>query len=695
MLNEQNLLKVFKEKRVAALNLSELKKLLKIHPHQMPVLRRLVRRMVEEGQLVNLKKGLFAIPVTSGLITGILEMNPRGFGFVRPLEDIDDIYIHRENIASAMDRDRVLVSLVPGGRREGRIVKVLERTNHEVIGTLEKSKKVFFVIPDNPKFVYDIIIPSHSLQGAYLKDKVVVKLTQWPSKHLNPQGVVVEILGKSTDPKLDSLSISKNYGFPLQFPKKVEKESQQLHEVIPHSEMISRWDLTHLLAFTIDPMDARDFDDAISIQATDQGWNLGIHIADVSFYVPPDSDIDQEAMLRGCTIYFSDRAIRMLPEKLSREICSLDEGKNRLAKSILVEFNQEGEILNWRIGKSIIRSKKRFSYEEVTQLLVNPDYPHKIERPMMESLFQAEKLTKILFLKRLERGALELDIPELEIIQDSNGHVLNLEIHPKEISHRLVEECMLMANYLVARLLVEKRLPGLFRIHEKPSTLDQEEFKRFVSTLGITLKSKLTSKSLQAFAETFKGKPLSNVVNLALLRSLKVAQYSPRNTGHFALALDFYTHFTSPIRRYPDLFVHQILDHYFLSSKTVLKKDLRSIARHCSDTERKADKAEQEFNELKRLRFLKDRFEKRILRPSLAVIVDVREFGIFIREENTLAEGLIHISSLRDDFYIFDSERMRLVGRRGKRQFKLGDQVRVRVIEVDLYKKQINFELAG
>ena len=693
MLNEDILLKTFKESHLPALDWKELKKILKIHPHETPALRHLVRQMVDEGQLVKLKKGQFAIPKISGLITGVLEMNPRGFGFVRTLDEEDDIYIHRENIEAAMDGDRVLVSLIPGGNREGRIVRVLERSKHEVIGTLEKSKKIFFVIPDNPRLVYDIIIPNHELKGAHLKDKVVVKLTRWPSKNLNPQGVVSEILGKAADPKLDSISIAKSYGFLMEFPKEVEKEARRWTEVIPPSERSTRWDLTDLLSFTIDPIDARDFDDAISIELTDQGWRLGVHIADVSFYVPQDSKIDQEALQRGCTVYFSDRAIRMLPEKLSREICSLDEGKDCLAKSIFIQFDHEGQILDWKIGKSIICSKKRFSYEEVTHILMKRDDHLDLGQLILDSLFQLEKLTKILFLKRLERGALELDIPEIEIIQDSRGYVLDLQIHPKELSHRLVEECMLMANYLVGRLIVEKRFPGLFRIHEKPSEVDQEELKKLVKTLGVSLKSKLTSKSLQSLAETFRGKPISSVVNLALLRSLRVAQYSSKNLGHFALALDFYTHFTSPIRRYPDLCVHQILDHYLFSNEDHSNRDFSKIAKHCSDTERKSDKAEQEFNNLKRLRYLKENLEMRKLKPTQAVIIDVREYGIFVREENTLAEGLIRVSSLRDDFYVFDPERLRLIGRRTRKQFKLGDQIRVRVSEVDLYKKQIDFEL--
>ncbi|MBI1883960.1 MAG: ribonuclease R [Chlamydiae bacterium] len=701
MINPENILKIFEKGNHLSLTVKEIKSRLKVPSHEVPLLRRLLRQMTALGQLICLHKKEYALPESSGLISGILRMNPKGFGFVEPFikespdgKEIEDIYIHRENLSSAMHADEVLVNLVNVERREGHIAKILKRANEKVVGTLEKERKLFFVIPDNAKLIYDIVIPQNVLRGARPQDKVMVKITEWPSKHLSPQGEVLEILGKADDPKLDSLVIAKAYGLPLEFPKEVEDEARKYSEMVPEEAYHSRWDLTSLLTLTIDPIHARDFDDAISVEKIEKGWKLGVHIADVSYYVPRHSKIDREAFDRGCTVYFSDRALRMLPEKLSREICSLDQGENRLAKSLLIDLDEEGNVTRWELGRSVIRSRKRFAYEEVTQLLEHAECRSTLPADVMKSLLDLEQLTSILFMNRLKRGALELNIPELEVKTDSQGRTVRLELRSKEVSHQMVEECMLLANEWVACFLEEKKLPGIYRIHPKPSKKDQEDFKNFIQKLGVSLKNIYNVKSLQNLMSELKGKPLSYLVNIALLRSLRVAQYSPKNLGHFALALDSYTHFTSPIRRYPDLYVHQVLDEYFEKNHHELKKeDLEKIAQHSSEMERKADEAEDEFNKLKRLRFFKNELDQGRLGSIKVMISEVKEFGIFVEDPKTLARGLVRVSELGEDFYIYDPDHLCFWGRRTKKKFKVGDEIWVKIVKVDLHQKQMDFKM--
>ncbi|MBI1870926.1 MAG: ribonuclease R [Chlamydiae bacterium] len=695
MINPSSILDILKGNPDFSLTLKEIKSALKVRSNEVPILRRTLKQMTHRGQLNQPKKGFFSLPTEANALQGILRMNPKGFGFVELIEkeNEEDLFIHRENLSSAIHGDLVSVQIISEERREGRVKEIIQRAHEEMVGTLEKEKNFFFVVPDNPKLIYDVIIPPEALHQAKAEDKVIVQITRWPSQNLGPQGKIIEVLGRASDPKLDSLSIARTQGFALKFPPEVEKESDEWSDSIPKNEYSSRWDLRHLQTLTIDPIDARDFDDAISIEKLHSGWRLGIHIADVSFYAPPNSLIDKEAFERGCTVYFKDRAIRMLPEKLSRHICSLEEGKDRLTKTVFVELDPHGKITDWKLGKSIINSKKRFSYGEVTEALKeNP--PPTFPSEWLPLLKELEKATNILFHQRMNQGALELDIPEIDILQDHDGHPTAIHLILKEPSHRLVEECMLLANHLIARFLIEKKLPGLYRVHPAPSQADQESFVKLTHSFGMIRKFQFETKSLQNLVKEFHGKPASTLINIALLRSLRVAHYSEKNLGHFALALEAYSHFTSPIRRYPDLCVHQVLDAHFSHRNFPKEKDFSKMAYQSSLMEKKADEAEREFIEIKRLRFLNDRLEKGHAKPSSALISNIKEYGLVVEDEETLARGFIHVSSMKDDYYIFDPERLVLQGRRSNKRFKIGDRVRVKVSHVDLKKKQVDFKLA-
>jgi len=687
------ILETFKNNKTPKISIGELKNILKIRSFEKRLLLKFLRQLVEEGKIIEIDKEHFSLPNPKNFIKGLLRMHPKGFGFVEIDPNEEDIYIHRENVGSAMDSDQVLINIISKSRREGKIISVIKRANEKVVGTLQKFKKMFFVTPDNPKLINDILIPMTALMDARDGDKVVVKITEWPSLERNPTGSIIEVLGQGYDAHLDALFITKRFELSYQFPEEVEKEASVYSPDIPQHERRKRLDLTGLHTFTIDPVDARDFDDAISIDKHAQGWSLGIHIADVSHFVPQKSKIDEEAFLRGCTVYFADSAVRMIPDTLSRYICSLDENKDCLAKSYLVELDENANLLSWKFEKSIIRSRKRFSYEEVSEILEKKHAPS-LDARLFRDLQELEKATNLLYSKRLGRGALELDLPEINIHIDAHGNVSKITPLLKDMSHRLVEECMLLANHLTAKLLLQEKLPGIYRVHEKPSPKDQQELKRLLNILGVQLKSKLTSKELASVLEVSRNKPAARLIHYALLRSLRVAQYSPKNLGHFALALDAYSHFTSPIRRYPDLYVHQILDQfYFKSNHRHAERDVQVIAQHSNERERIADQAEEEYNDIKRLRYWKTRLEKEKSIKTQVMINAVKEFGILVQEESTLIESFIHVSKLSDDFYIYDADHGKLIGRRRKKQFKLGEQMKVEVAGVDLIQKEIEFKI--
>ena len=701
------------------MNAGELAAHFRIPDEEQDAFRRLLRGMELQGDVVQIKQKQYAIPSKLNLMVGTLKCNPRGFGFVVPLKDGGpDVHVGGQEMGEAMHGDTVVVRLPKAtatqtftrgrgrGRGRGRsrgwsgrsasgqIVNVLEHVNETIIGTFGKTKRLGHVVPDNPRLFRDIYVADADSAGAQVGQKVLTQVTQWPSRHLAPEGTIVEVLGQDGDPVVDVLCVVHRFQLPHKFKPEVEAVADDVSQKIPADECRRRLDLRKERIITIDPEDARDFDDAVSIKKDRKGnWHLGVHVADVSFYVRPGSALDTEARKRGTSVYFPGQVVPMLPTPLSEGVCSLREGEDRLTKSVLLEYSPEGRLLSSQIKHTIINVTKRFAYKE-SVLIIDKDkvVPEGTSKEFGEMHRLMAELAEKLLAKRIERGALELDLPEVSLRLDEEGRVASVEKTERDISHKLIEEFMLAANEAVARFLHEKKLPSFYRVHPEPDKEELWEFAEFVNQLEGLKLNPLKKGDLQKLLNGIQGKPEAYTVNLALLRSLKRAEYSSVWGPHFGLAMEFYTHFTSPIRRYPDLMVHRMLDEYLSaghSPKEIQGRwehNLEDWASHCSSTERRAEEAEREITKLKLLRYLEGRREE----VMDGVITGVEEFGLFVQLKEFLLDGLIHVRNLADDFYKLDRKRMAMVGRRGN-VYRIGDEIRVRIERIDLLKREADF----
>ncbi len=700
------------------MNAEELAEHFGITEEEQGAFHRLLRSLELQGDIVQIKQRQYAIPSKVNLMVGTLKCSPRGYGFVIPLRDEgNDVHVGEEEMGEAMHGDTVVVRLpkataarISGhgrgrgrGRRWGRgrrrsesgqIVNVLEHVNETIIGTLKKTKRLGYVAPGNPCLFRDIYVADDDTAGAKVGHKVIVKVTQWPSRHLAPEGMVVEVLGEDGDPAVDVLSIIYQFQLPHRFKPDVVDEANLISQKIPTDEHGRRQDLREERIITIDPEDARDFDDAISIEKDRRGnWRLGVHVADVSYYVQPDSVLDEEARKRGTSVYFPGQVVPMLPPPLSEGACSLREGEDRLTKSILLEYSPEGELMSSQIRHSIINVKKRLTYKEAGLVIAGDKAALAgVSKELEEMHLLMAELAEILLAKRMERGALELDLPEVSLRLDDNGRVATVDKVERDLSHQVVEGFMLAANEAVARFMHEKKLPCFYRVHQEPDKQEMGDFAEFVKELEGVKINPSNKGDLQKLMKRLRGKPESYTVNLALLRSLKRAQYSGIWGPHFGLAMDYYTHFTSPIRRYPDLMVHRVLDEYLTDSGRPdeiwdrWEQNLEAWADHCSFTEKRAEEAEREITKLKLLRHLEDRCEE----VMEGVITGVEEFGIFVQLKEFLLDGLIHVRNLADDFYKLDRKRMALVGRRGN-AYRVGNEIKVKIERIDFLKREVDF----
>ncbi|MBI5687436.1 MAG: ribonuclease R [Verrucomicrobia bacterium] len=688
----------------------ELAKALKLTDNERTAFRRTLAEMLHKGDVVRVRKERFVLPAEADLVVGKLEMNERGFGFVIPEADVEgkptapaDIYIAADNVGVGMHGDRVVARLHKGSVRrdrrgkpqpekiEGRIIRILERANETLVGTLQKPKYFHVVIPDDPRIVNDIYVKPHP--KARVGDKVVVKLQPWESRHVNPEGDIIEVLGHGDAPGVDMLAIIRKHRLPQTFPTDVLREVERMPENPTEEEMRGRLDLRGEFIVTIDPDDARDHDDAVSVDIRPDGsWRLGVHIADVSHYVRPRTALDREARARGNSIYLVDRVIPMLPEKLSAGLCSLFGNVDRLAKTAFIDYNAQGVPKRVEFHNSVIRVKHLITYREAFTRLNNPDSNGD---ELTRSLKTMWRLASLLRKNRFERGSLDLDFPEMKVRLDKLGKPIALEKIENDISHQLIEEFMLAANEAVARHFKNSVVPGLYRIHENPAPEKLFELRNFVAGFGIKAGDLTQRTEIQKLLGAFRKHPQSYVLKVSLLRSLKRALYSHKPVGHFGLAKVNYTHFTSPIRRYPDLIVHRILDALVKRRPSgYLTEHLIDVAQHCSQTERTADEAENESKKLKTLEFFNNMLRDRKLAPFDALVTDVRNFGLFVELPELMIFGLVHVSTIDDDFYSFDDVRRRLVGKRTRRTFKIGDRVNVIVSRVDLFKRQVDFQLA-
>lgn len=701
MVFAEHLLDFMREKAYKPMTEGELISALNIDPKETDLLLKTLNYLEKQGLVVKNRRGKYGVPEKMNLIVGKLEGHPGGYAFLLPDDpEIDDIYISREDMNGAMHGDRVLVrpkiAAKANSKVEGEVIRILQRALKTVVGTVERGKHFSFVVPDDKRIFYDLYVPKDKTIGAKNGQKVVAKITEWPEKRRNPSGEIVEILGYPDEPGVDVLSIIKKYELPLDFPEKVKRQVQQIPDEVLREDLVGREDFRHLKTITIDNEDAKDLDDAVSIEKTSDGYRLGVHIADVSYYVEEKSPLDVEALKRGCSVYLVDRVIPMLPPKLSNGICSLNPRADRLTMSVIIDFDSEANIKSYKITPGVIKTCERMTYTQVNKILEEED-KETIERfdYLVEDLHWMKELAEKLSHKRFARGSLDFELDEAKVILDENGHPVDVVKEERRISSSIIEEFMIVANEVVAEHIFWLKIPLVYRIHENPDEEKINSLKEFLYNFGYTLKGtqNLKPKSLQQILEQVKGKPEQRLINTMLLRSLRQARYSGVNFGHFGLASLYYTHFTAPIRRYPDLVVHRILRKQLQNDidqkqEKKLVKIVERVAKLSSERERIAEEAERESVDLKIAEYM----ASRIGETYEAIVSGVTSFGIFVELDNTI-EGLVHVSHMEDDYYHFNEKTMALIGERTGKTFRIGDVVQVKVYNVNIAERHIDFVL--
>lgn len=658
-----------------------------------------INSLISEGEVFETKKGKLVTTKSINLKTAVFMANAKGFGFAR-LEDSNDndIYIPPESTLNAMNKDKILVRITMpsynGKRASGEVVKILSPAKEGVVGTFDEGRGFGFVICDDKK-INDIFIPKGSTKGAVTGSKVVVNITKRPSPNKCAEGEVIEILGHKDDPGVDILSIIRQFDLPVDYPEDVYEQTEDMPEDITEAEIEGREDLRNIQTVTIDGDDSKDFDDAVSLDILENGnFLLGVHIADVSHYVTEGSPLDKEAYKRGTSVYLVDRVIPMIPHRLSNGICSLNPDTDRLTLSCIMEIDREGTVVNHKIVESVIHSNCRMTYTKVNDVIENND-PDQIKEyeefvPMLRDM---DKLRKILNNRRKLRGAVNFDFPEPKIILDSEGKVLDIKPYERNSATNLIEEFMLVCNETIAEDYYWQGIPFVFRNHDQPDEEKIEGLKKLISAFGYRIKGKgeIHPMEIQKLIEKVKDTPQEHIISRMVLRSMKQAKYQAENIGHFGLAAKFYCHFTSPIRRYPDLQIHRIIKEVIegkLTENRIKHYDsmLSEIAYHCSTTERTSDDAERETDRLKMAQYM----QEHIGEEYNGLISGVTSWGIYVELENTV-EGMVPLNEIDDDFYEYEEENLRVVGRRTGKIYMLGDEVRVRVIRTDIQARTIDF----
>ncbi len=669
-------------------------------------LKHAIKKLVKRGQLSYGANHLVGPPPAGGpgyRVTGVFRRAEAGFGFVRPAgsapgaDRAHDIYIAARDTRDAATGDTVLVRLKPKSesRRpnpEGEIVEVIERETHQFVGTYFETDGTAYVRIDGPTFTQPILLGDPGAKNARPDDKVVVEMVRFPTHAHEGEGVITEVLGARGTPGVDTLSMIREFNLPGEFAHDALDEARLQAEAFDESIPPGRTDLTTLVTITIDPVDARDFDDAVSLEKTAQGhWRLGVHIADVSHFVRPRTALDREAYARGTSTYLPDRVIPMLPEIISNGLASLQPDRVRYTKSVFIEFTSDGIPLHTEPHSGAIKSSRRFTYEEVDAYLADPaSWRDKLDPEVHSLLGHMRELAKILRERRYRRGGLELTMPEVKVDLDAQGRVSGAHLVQNTESHRIIEDFMLAANEAVAELLEKAELHFLRRVHQAPDPRKLKALTEFVTGLGFAVESLESRFELQKLLADVAGRPEQRAVNYSLLRSLQRAVYSPEEQGHYALASECYCHFTSPIRRYPDLTVHRLLEALMAGKKP--HNDFGAMAvlgEHCSDRERLSEAAERELTKVKLLDYL----STRIGLTMEAVVTGVEEFGLFVQGLELPAEGLVHVSSLQDDFYRYDRASHTLSGYRSGNRYRLGDSVHVAVVRVDVDRRSLDFRL--
>ncbi|MDW7670135.1 MAG: ribonuclease R [Bacillota bacterium] len=704
---KEKILNCMKTKAYRPMRLHELSEAVEVEPEQKKGFRELLMEMEKEGLVMVTRSERYGIPEKMGYMTGILKGHWKGYGFVDPANpELPSAYIPANSMRSAFHMDRVLVRIKETAgsnqKAEGEVTAVLERGIRELPGTFQKSKKFGFVVPDDPRFNSDIFIPADKAKGVPNGYKVVCRITKWAENRRNPEGKIIEVLGKPEDPETDMLAIIRKHGLQETFPKGVMKEAKNIPQMIPEKEIRRRKDLRHLNIVTIDGPDAKDLDDAISVEMLDgERIRLGVHIADVVHYVRSGSKLDQEAWQRGTSVYLVDRVLPMLPQELSNGICSLNPQVDRLTMTVFMDIDESGTVVDHSIHETVINSKERLIYDDVSDLLEKED-PQLQERyrAITQDLKNMEMLYRRLRHRRDERGSIDFHFAESKVILDERGNPVDIRLEERRTANRMIEEFMLVCNETVAEHHYWMKQPFIYRIHEDPDEERMLDFSKFIYHFGYQLKNAgkdMHPKELQKLLEEVEGKKEAPVINTVMLRSLKKAKYTAHHGTHFGLAARYYSHFTSPIRRYPDLAIHRIIKEVLRDGVVADEQDsdaltarLEKTAAHASEQERNAEEAERESVDLKKAVYMKDH----IGQEYGGLISGITSFGIFVELDNTV-EGLIRLSDLDDDYYVYDQQQLTLTGERTKKIFRIGDALQVRIEGVNLPQREIDFTLVS
>jgi len=664
-----------------------------------------IRRMVDQGVLVRVRGGRYGLAAKMNLVTGALQCHADGFGFVIPEKKGEagveeaDVFIGRRRFAGAMHGDTVVArveGVKEGGKREGRIIRVLKRANKTLVGTMHREKTLCEFVPSEERIIDRIIIPEGCARKARDGVMVEVEITTWPTKRSSAIGRVIEILGDPDDPDVEAAMILKKYGLSSHFGRAVMEEAKALANAVGEEEITGRRDLREMTIVTIDGETAKDFDDAVGIERlAGHGYRLFVSIADVSHYVREGGVLDEEALRRGTSVYFPDRCVPMLPESLSNGICSLRPDEVRLTMTAELDFDGSGNVTGKKFYRSVIRSKRRLTYTEVKDALA--DGGGKKTASLMSELELMRELAEKLTKKRIEHGSIDFDLPEPQIIIDIEGRVEDIVRSERNIAHRIIEEFMLAANRAVAEEFTRGKLPFIYRVHDVPDQDTIDSFREFIAEFGLTMDREASGpRSFQKVLTAVSGRPEEKLITHMLLRSMKQAVYSERRAGHFGLGFKDYTHFTSPIRRYPDLVVHRLLKlliegKYSKKEQDRMALSLPETARLTSAMERKAMEAEREIVDLKKVQFMQDKTGE----EYAGIVSGVTSFGLFVELEEYFVEGLVHVSSLLDDYYIYDEKKHMLRGEKTKKAFRVGVGVKVRIERVDLGRRRIDLSLVS
>lgn len=704
---QQKIMNYLTDNATKPLSVNEVEELLGLEDaDQFTELMKALNALEESGELVRTRKNRYGLPEKMNLIRGTIQMHNKGFAFLLPDDEgMEDVYINQADLASAMNTDKVLVRVdsrdMDGKRAEGVVVRIVERNTKEIIGTYEDNGAFGFVIADDKRIPNDIFVPKGEAKGAIEGHKVIVEITKYPEGRMSAEGTVVQILGHKNDPGMDILSIIYKNGIAIDFPPEVLEQAENTPAEVTEKDLDNRHDLREETIVTIDGADAKDLDDAVTVKQLANGnYKLGVYIADVTYYVKENSPIDKEALERGTSAYLVDRVIPMIPHRLSNGICSLNPQVDRLVLGCDMEINSKGEVVNHEIFQAVINTTERMTYTAVNKILAEDDEKTKEQYESLVPMFHdMEKLAEILRRKRFGRGAIDFDFKEAQVLVDDEGKAEDVVIRERSVGERLIEEFMLCANETVAEHFHWMDVPFIHRIHEDPDPTKLQTFFEFIARFGYVVKgtsNEIHPQALQHVLDEVADSDEAMIISKLMLRSMKQAKYDPQGVGHFGLATEFYTHFTSPIRRYPDLTVHRLIRTYLLEGKLDAKtrnhwKDkLPEIAKQASLKERAAVDAEREVDDLKKAEYMEDKIGE----EYEGVISSVTNFGLFVELSNTV-EGLIHVSYLTDDYYHFDERAYAMIGERTGNVFQVGDPITVKVAQVNLEERAVDFEIVG